>query len=264
MVALAPGTQLQLMYLKERLRLLPKGRFLEVGPGSGEITQLLLDMGWQGQSYDLEESTVSNLQQRFSIAIEAGRFEAVNADIVSAPLPAATIDLVISCMVMEHMTEREVSAFMRQATHVLAPGGRMISLVPASPHHWGIEDDIAGHMRRYTRASIQHLITQSGWRLVHMSGLTFPLSNVLLPLSNYLVERSEKNKLALSKKERTKLSGRRKVAFKTHFPAYTAVLLNRITLWPFHQLQKIFRSSSSALVLYFEATPDSVDLKKTH
>jgi hypothetical protein len=45
---LPPGTLLQLMYLRERLEKLEPGRFIEIGPGSGEISKLLLDLGWGG------------------------------------------------------------------------------------------------------------------------------------------------------------------------------------------------------------------------
>ena len=50
MRALPPGTILQLMYLRERLRNIKPGRFIEIGPGSGEITRLLLELGWAGAS----------------------------------------------------------------------------------------------------------------------------------------------------------------------------------------------------------------------
>jgi 16S rRNA A1518/A1519 N6-dimethyltransferase RsmA/KsgA/DIM1 with predicted DNA glycosylase/AP lyase activity len=52
MVVLPPGTLLQLMYVQERIRLVAPGRFIEIGPGGGEITKLLLDHGWSGYSYD--------------------------------------------------------------------------------------------------------------------------------------------------------------------------------------------------------------------
>jgi hypothetical protein len=132
----------------------------------------------------------------------------------------------------------------------------MIGLVPGSPTHWGIEDDIAGHCRRYTRVRIRNLITNNGWKVEHLVGLTFPVSNLLLPVSNSLVNRGERSKLKLSPLERTKQSGKRRVWFKTHFPSVFQLLLNRFMLWPWHQLQKLCVGSERALVLYFEACPD--------
>jgi hypothetical protein len=133
----------------------------------------------------------------------------------------------------------------------------MITLMSASPAHWGIEDAIAGHFRRYTHASIRELGADNGWKLMHTAGLTFPTSNWLLPISNYLVNQSEGPKLALAPLERTKESGRRNAACKTRFPPVLAILLNKVTLFPLHLLQKFFAASERALVIYFEARPNA-------
>ncbi|MBC7602565.1 MAG: methyltransferase domain-containing protein [Ramlibacter sp.] len=256
MAVLPPGTLLQLMYLKERLRSVPAGRFIEIGPGSGEITRLLLDHGWAGSSYDFESGTIDSLKQRFSPEISGGRFLPVNQDFLQATADEVVkADLVISCMVMEHMDDQGQHAFMRKALQVLQPQGAMIGIVPGSPAHWGIEDDIAGHCRRYTRTAIKELVSDNGWKLKHVAGLTFPLSNFLLPLSNYLVNKAERAKLNLSLIDRTKASGRRQVAFKTHFPSLLGVVLNPVTMFPAFLIQKLFARSERALVLYFEASP---------
>ncbi|MGN6580948.1 MAG: class I SAM-dependent methyltransferase [Bordetella sp.] len=254
MNVLPPGTILQLMYLKERLLRLPVGKFIEVGPGSGEITRLLLEMGWTGRSYDLEEKTISALEERFAIDISQNRFMPVHESYLNIRTEEK-VDLVISCMVMEHLDDRLEVEFMKKSAKILKASGLMIALVPASPEHWGIEDDIAGHCRRYTRSSVENLINSNGWKLKHIAGLTFPISNILLPVSNFLVNRSERQKLALSALERTKQSGRRSVKYKTHFPPLLGLLLNKYTLSPFHLLQKIFTDSTRSLVLFFEATP---------
>lgn len=254
MSVLPPGTQLQLMYLRERLRRIQPGRFVEIGPGSGEITALLLGLGWSGSSYDLDSKTISALGDRFANEIADKQFIPVNADFLSSEV-AEKVDLVISCMVMEHLEDDKQASFMIKATEFLAPEGVMFSLVPASPEHWGIEDDIAGHCRRYTRATVEQLVADGGWKLLHVAGLTFPISNFLLPVSNFLVNRSERQKLSLSALERTKQSGRRSVKYKTHFPSMLGLFLNKYTLSPFHYLQKRCASSECALVLFFEAQP---------
>jgi hypothetical protein len=48
MNVLPPGTILQLMYLRERIGNIAPGRFVEIGPGSGEVSALLLELGWGG------------------------------------------------------------------------------------------------------------------------------------------------------------------------------------------------------------------------
>jgi hypothetical protein len=258
MVVLPPGTLLQLMYVQERIRMIAPGRFIEIGPGSGEITKLLLDHGWSGYSYDLEATTIEGLNARFTHEVATGRLQPINDNFLTAAQPTAEkVDLVISCMVMEHLEEVMQDTFMQTAAVRLLPAGLLVGLVPASLAHWGIEDDIAGHCRRYTRESIDQLTSSNGWKILHMAGLTFPVSNILLPVSNFLVNRSERSKLALSALDRTKLSGRRQVKFKTYFPSILGLFLNKVTLFPLHLLQKLCAKSERAIVLYFEAQASS-------
>lgn len=254
MRGLPPGTILQLMYLDERVRDLPSGRFIEVGPGQGEITNLLLKHGWTGLLYELDEVTVDGLRARFAAEIEGGRLEVRRADYVEAD--ATEVDLVISCMVMEHLSDdNEIRYLRKSAENLLERNGLMIGIVPAGTRYWGIEDDIAGHFRRYTDERLQALCEANGWRLQHIRGLTFPVSNILLPISNWLVNRHEAAKLQLSKLDQTKQSGRRNVAFKTKFPSLFSVILNRYVLYPLHLLQKMPGTINRSLVLYFEARP---------
>jgi phospholipid N-methyltransferase len=254
MSLLPPGTILQHMYLGERLKRLASGEFVEVGPGAGDLTDLLLSEGWVGTCFDLNEQTIAKLANRFSKEIKAGKLRLRNEDFTSSSIEAS-VDLVISCMVMEHLSNADEQSFLSSAKMRLKTDGKMIAFVPSSPENWGIEDDIAGHFRRYTRESVSNLLQKTDWKLEHISGLTFPVSNMLLPISNYLVRKSEAEKIELSLKERTKLSGNRNVFFKTSFPAIAKLLLNRLVMSPFHWLQKKLGNSESALVLYFEAAP---------
>jgi hypothetical protein len=252
MLALPPGTILQLMYLRTRLSLVGAGNFIEIGPGSGEITRVLLDLGWQGVSYDLERTTVDKLKIRFSKEITEKRFDAICENFLESS-NSQKINLVISCMVMEHLSENDELVFIEKAKSSLSDDGVFIGLVPASPKHWGIEDDIAGHFRRYTRESLKKLLVTNNLKLEHLVGLTYPVSNFLLPISNFLVNRSEREKLSMSQVDKTKLSGQRNVKYKTYFPSILGIFLNNITMYPFFILQKICKNSSDALVLYFEA-----------
>lgn len=256
MVVLPPGTLLQLMFLQERLNKIRPGRFIEIGPGSGEITKLLLENGWRGTSFDLETETTDALKIRFESQIARGDFTVCNDDFIISDPPETKADLVISCMVMEHLDSDDELKYMQQAANCLAVDGIMIGLVPASPDHWGIEDDIAGHFRRYTREAIIDLMQKAKWQHKYTAGLTFPVSNFLLPVSNFLVQRAENHKLDLSKLERTKQSGKRNVKYKTHFPSLLGVLLNKVTMLPLYLVQKAFLRSKKALVLYFEASPN--------
>jgi len=252
MAALAPGTILQLMYIRERISSLPAGRFIEIGPGSGEISNLLLHLGWHGESFDLNENVVNALKVRFKDALNDGRYTPHCQDYLTHDITQEA-DLIISSLVLEHLDTNSERFFVTKSLNALSHRGKFICIVPASPAHWGIEDDIAGHYRRYTRDDVRSLFDATGGHLQHIAGLTYPISNFLLPISNYAVKLGESWKLKLPAIEQTKLSGARDVPLKTSFPAVARLILNEKMLWPLHLLQKMFSKCKRAMILYFEA-----------
>ncbi|MFM9884247.1 MAG: methyltransferase domain-containing protein, partial [Burkholderiales bacterium] len=214
----------------------------------------LLRMGWSGIGFELDSDSAAAARRRNDAAINERRYSVENRDWLSAEaLPTSeSADLIISCMVLEHLDESDESLYLQRCRERLVPGGHGVLLVPGSPRDWGIEDEIAGHQRRYTRERLVQVLEQHGSRVGHIAGLTFPLSNWLLPLSNHLVSRAERHKMALDPNARTRASGRREVAGKTAFPPIAGVLLNEIAMYPAHLVQKWFRNTSRALVLYVE------------
>lgn len=254
---LPPGTILQQMYLQERLREWRPGMFLEVGMGRGHTARLLLKAGWRGTGYDLNASAVAAARELNAGALEAGRFAAHQGDWLAEPETAqASIDLLISSMVIEHLDEASERAYFARGLRAVRPGGRAVVLVPSSPRHWGVEDEIAGHLRRYTPERLASVASAAGWRVERLTGLTYPLSNLLLWFSNRLVERAEVTRLELSVAERTAVSGDRDVPGKTTFPSVGRMVLNERVMRPFHHWQHRHASNRDSLVLYGEFTRD--------
>ena len=81
------------------------------------------------------------------------------------------------------------------------------------------EDRIAGHLRRYTFAGVSALARSATLAIRNLRGLFHPLSNLLLPVFDFLVRAAETHQLNLTSHQRTIESGARDVPFKTKFPS---------------------------------------------
>lgn len=251
---LPPGTILQRMYLRERLAHMTPGRFVEVGVGGGSMTEVLLERGWTGIGYEPSEEAARAGAARLARYIRQGRFTLEERDWLTSPAAPAA-DLVMSSMVLEHLSDSDERRYFQRCEQTLGAGGLAILFVPASPAHWGIEDEVAGHYRRYTAEQMRTMLRELGWEPSHLAGLTFPVSNLLLSASNALVARNESYKRGLTMVERTRRSGHREVPLKTAFPRVFGLVLNELVLYPAHVLQKLARRHPAALVLYVEARP---------
>lgn len=251
---LPPGTILQLMYLKERLKKLQTGYFLEVGCGTGIVSHVLLQRLWSGIGIDLNPDAIAIASQINRKYIEQGRYSASVQDYFTLEMKDYPVDLIISCMVIEHLSDEKECLYFEKARDILKASGKLITIVPACPYYWGIEDEIAGHYRRYTRKNIASKLIMWGYQIDNIVGLTYPLSNWLYPISELLVGTSESHLTTKPIQERTRLSGARNVKFKTTFPNFMKIFLNDITMYPFHILQKLNCNNDYRMVLYAEAT----------
>ena len=102
------------------------------------------------------------------------RGEVLRADLTDLPLPDGTFDGVVAGEVLEHI-EAEGQA-LSEVARVLRPGGVLVLSVPAHPAWFGASDRWAGHVRRYTRASLADAIGDAGLELVRVRPWGFPMS----------------------------------------------------------------------------------------
>lgn len=254
-VGLPPGNILQNLYLKERLKKIQNNlklkTFLEIGSGNGYISNILLRTGMTGIGIDLNQSACENNQQYNQQFIKQGKYHVFNDDFLTRNF-SSTFDIIISYMVIEHLTSTDRKLFIDKAKSLLNQNGIIIFQVPAGMKYWNIEDDIAGYIIRYEQKDIEDIAHIHQLKINHIAWLNYPISNWLFKLSNFLIRKQEKDKLNLSLKERTIYTGNRQVKYKTSFPKIFDLILNPVTLYPFHILQKIFIKNQNALILYVE------------
>ena len=94
---------------------------------------------------------------------------------LDAPLAfeSDAFDLVVCLDVLEHIADD--LAALRELRRVSAADGRLLVTVPAHRWLWGAHDDLAGHQRRYTRASLLSVAADGGWRPQRVTGFNAAL-----------------------------------------------------------------------------------------
>jgi SAM-dependent methyltransferase len=248
MKALPPGNILQNIYLKNRLKGLKLKRFLEVGSGNGLLSNVILKSGLTGVGCDLNKGACENNKVLNSQYIQNKSYQVLNQDFMEFD-ESDKFDVIISAFVIEHLENSELEIFINKMKRLLSEDGKIILFVPSSMNYWGIEDEMAGHIKRYEFECFNDFYKL---KKQHIIGLTFPVSNILFGLSNFLVKKNESLKLNLTQKERTVYTGNRDVPFKTTYPSIFKFVLNEIVLYPFHLLQIIFGRNKNSMVIYCE------------
>ena len=137
---------------------------LEVGAGSGNLTQFLVD---RAEVTALDES-------REALEFAAGRvgdarLETVVADISDpadvAGLAQQGFDTIVSSNVLEHI-EDDFGAVANMHAILKPAGGRVLLIVPAHQQLFGSLDRAAGHYRRYSRTQLTALLRAAGFEIL--------------------------------------------------------------------------------------------------
>jgi len=137
-------------------------KVLEIGSGTGNLTRRLIPRD-QYVASDINPLYLSTLK---SLTSDRPYLDVTLTDVTRGdtfPAVEGGFDTVICLNVVEHVDD-DVGA-LRNMRDVLAPDGRVVLLVPQGPEVFGTLDEVLGHKRRYTRASLQALATAAGFRV---------------------------------------------------------------------------------------------------
>jgi SAM-dependent methyltransferase len=83
------------------------------------------------------------------------------AEVVDPSSLPGPFDSIVCLNVLEHI--RDDTAALRRFHDLLAPGGRLLLLVPAHQVLYGRADQELGHERRYSKRLLQRVLEQSGF-----------------------------------------------------------------------------------------------------
>lgn len=142
---------------------------LDLGCGTGMMTESLMRMGYQVIGSDLRPEGLSALHR----GVPESRV--MQAEATRLPVKNAAVGAVLLLDVLEHAEDR---ALLAEVHRVLRPRGWAIIAVPAMPWLWSYRDHAAGHLRRYTRAQFRRLLEEADLEIREMryyQCLLFPI-----------------------------------------------------------------------------------------
>ena len=164
------------LIIKTVKQVLPSGKILDVGCGTGSLVLKLAREGYQVVGVDISESCIKITKNRVK---EEGLTKSVTVSIGSATkinLPDKSVDCVIAGEVLEHL--KDDTAAVREFSRVLKTGGVCIITVPADPSQWNVWDDMACHVRRYTRELLEGLFNSQNFRFESIRYWGFPVMRI--------------------------------------------------------------------------------------
>ena len=148
-------------------------RILEVGSGVGNQTRFFLDR---------ERVVASDIEPNYQMDLRAKFGDRANIRVTAFRLPlsepersealAEKPDTVVCLNVLEHVEDDD--AAVRDFASVLAPGGRLVLLVPAMPALFGTLDVHLNHLRRYDPDRLRDLVSGAGFEIDTLRYLNRP------------------------------------------------------------------------------------------
>ena len=161
-------------FLFEQIRPAIGQRVLEVGAGTGNLTQFLRDRDVVVAT-DIDPDYVELLRRRFehSSNVDVALFDLAGE--VPPELAGQRFDTIICLNVLEHIADDRGA--LRRVRELLQPGGRLLLLVPAHRALYGTIDEAIGHYRRYERADLVELLGASGLQVesdIHVNATSIP------------------------------------------------------------------------------------------
>jgi len=227
-------------------------KFLEVGCGSGNVSRKLLEKGYTGTGIDFSPDAIELAKENLSRYTEEGLYNLVQADLSDDPEIGTGYDFALSFFVIEHVSDD--LGFLEKLKARVRPGGWIFIAAPSRMDKWSVEDDTVGHLRRYERSDLFELVEKAGLVNPVVWSVAVPVSNILLGLSSFFIQRScSEDKTALSTVEQTMRSGIKEIPFKTVFPKFFTLFINRFTMLPFFMLQRRFYDTGRGLSMLVRA-----------
>ena len=127
-------------------------KVLDLGSATGGNTLHISSLGHYVTSAEYSQMGIA-IQKNKGIPV-------VQADARDLPFSDSAFDIVVCLDVIEHIVEDGIVT--SEIHRVLKPGGKFLVSVPEDPKLWSAHDVAVSHVRRYTRAELIKVVSESG------------------------------------------------------------------------------------------------------
>jgi len=159
--------------IKNIKKFFKKGKVLDAGFGNGSLSLRVAKNNYEITGIDLSEKFVEHVSEKIknfkNIKIEQG-------DITNLKFNNETFDAIFCGEILEHIENDDTA--IKELFRVLTPGGLVFISVPANPKLWDKSDTWASHHRRYTKKSLNSLLTNNKFKVKKMHYWGFPVTRI--------------------------------------------------------------------------------------
>ena len=165
---------------------------LDAGCGTGFYSKALLQKNYKVDAFDLSSYAINLLPSKLS-SEEAARFFPVVADIFTYKPSHNPYMVIVLSEVLEHIEDDH--AALTTITRYLDESGQLIISVPIGPELYSIDDQLSGHVRRYTMPELEKLINSCGLRIVKKHYYGFPAIYIYMLWKRFFFKKENYDKL---------------------------------------------------------------------
>ena len=161
-------------------QMLPQGRVLDAGCGSGSLALDLCRDGYEVEGVEASAQFAALVGAKARAAGVADRLRVRRASVTALPYADASFAGLVCGEVLEHVlpdTGGDAAAI-REFSRVLKPGGVCVASVPHDPRQWDHTDTWARHVKRYRREEFAALFAGAGFAVEKISIWGFPLGRL--------------------------------------------------------------------------------------
>jgi 2-polyprenyl-3-methyl-5-hydroxy-6-metoxy-1,4-benzoquinol methylase len=151
-------------WMYEVIRPYISGRILEIGSGTGNISQYFINAGDMITLSDYNQNHLKILNGKFSSynnVCDILQIDISENNIASHSNLSKSFDTIFLLNVLEHIEKEDLA--LKNCNGLLKTGGKIIVLVPAYSYLFSKMDERLEHFRRYTTTSLEKVLRANGF-----------------------------------------------------------------------------------------------------